>query len=146
MRLNGPIRVTDNSNFYVANIIWDDTSNVQYHNKIYNITVEPAIQECNSSCVTASQSIELVLATGIKYNVTVITEVCNGQVMSTKSEPLTIQVNGMILSILIYFYVIHILYLHIEYTNAKYWIKVLGDTVCNSKRKKWTLNQRSLRL
>lgn len=89
--------MTDDSNFFVANITWQDTSNVQYHNKTYIITVEPAIQESNSSCVTASQSIELVLATGTDYNVTVITEVCNGQVMSSTSEPLTIQVNGMIL-------------------------------------------------
>ena len=91
------MRHTDNNNLCVANIFWQDTNTVQYRNRTYIITVEPAIQECNSSCVTASQSIELTLSTGTEYIVTVVTDVCNGMVKSAKSKPLSILSNGMML-------------------------------------------------
>ena len=94
LRLSGPIRSTADGNFRVANISWQENSNVRYHNKTYNITVQPAVQGCNNSCITANQSIELVLATETEYNVTVITEVCNGKLKSAISKPLFIPSNG----------------------------------------------------
>ena len=89
-------RHADDSSLRVANISWQETTNVQYHNKTYIIMVQPATQECNSSCVTANKSIELVLAADMEYNVTVIAEVCNGKLKSAKSTPLKIPRNGMI--------------------------------------------------
>ena len=98
MRLDDPIRYTDDNNLGIATIRWQEATSVQYHSRIYNITVEPATERCNSSCVTKNQFVQLVLDADTEYNVTVVTEVCNGKLKSAKSKPLPISFKGMIQS------------------------------------------------
>ena len=88
------MRYSDDNNLHVANISWQDNTTVRFHNQTYVITVQPAIQDCNNSCVTTNQSIELILASPIDYHVTVITEVCDGKLRSGKSESLLIPWKG----------------------------------------------------
>lgn len=76
-------------------IFWQEPISTQH--RIYHITVEPGIQGCNTTCKTENSEMELELAVDTAYNVTIIAVVCNGSLQSTKSQPLQVLLNGMLL-------------------------------------------------
>lgn len=91
---SGPIRYTDENNLGAVIVSWQETINAHYHNQLYHIIVKPAIQGCDGTCATSSQSKELILAVGTQYNVTVIKETCSGKLRSVRSKALSILLNG----------------------------------------------------
>lgn len=82
---------TDDANFRIVTISWNETTTGKHG--MYNVTVEPAVQECNSTCVTSKTYMELKLAVGTAYNLTIITVMCNGSLRSTESKPFPILLN-----------------------------------------------------
>ena len=98
LNLSDQIRgLEDDVNLHTITIFWQEPIGIQY--PIYHITVEPAIQECNPTCETEMTEFELKLAVDTAYNVSVIAVMCNGNLQSTKSEPLPVLLNGMLLGI-----------------------------------------------
>lgn len=90
-QING---LEDDTNLRIITISWQEPNITQH--QIYHITVEPAIQGCNTTCETEKTEMELKLAVDTAYNVTIIAVMCNGSVQSTKSKPLQIFLNGML--------------------------------------------------
>jgi len=93
LHLNDKIRRANDFNSRIVTISWNETDTGQQ--TMYNVTVEPAVQGCNSSCVTEHPYMELKLTLGTAYNVTITTLVCNGSLQSNENNPFPILLQGM---------------------------------------------------
>jgi len=87
----------DDVNLRTITILWQESLSDQH--KIYSVTVEPAIQECNTTCETEEPEMELRLAIHTAYKVTSKVVMCKGNLNSTESKPLQVFLNGMILHV-----------------------------------------------
>ena len=92
LHISGIRQSADDANLRIVSISWKETTIGQH--TIYMVTVEPAVQECNDTCVTNKTYLELKLAIGTVYSVTIITMVCNGSLQSMNSKPFTVLFNG----------------------------------------------------
>ena len=92
LRLSDPIRKTNEVNFRRVNISWQETTTEQHQR--YNVTVEPGVQGCNTTCMSDRSHMELNVAIDTPYNISIITVICNGSLESAASEPLLMFLKG----------------------------------------------------
>jgi len=87
-------QIYDANNSHEVNISWPKATNVQQ--ATYEVHVSSAIQGVISTIVTHQWYIMLQLTAHMVYDVTVKTITCDGHLNSSESQPLTIELNGML--------------------------------------------------
>lgn len=90
--LSDQIKKTDDDNIWRVNISWQETTTEKHQR--YNVTVEPGVQGCNTTCMREYPYMELNVAINTSYNMSIITVICNGSQQSAASEPFPILLNG----------------------------------------------------